>query len=103
MFGREKAHRLHEEIMSLLSTPLSVLSCITDPPRRSVSQTGKSTSQPCGPRFVPNATAAEHKQYRVRKVATLARSGERSRALAAARSAPPVRQSQSQFVQESGL
>ena len=36
-------------------------------------------------------SAAEQKQARVRKVATLARSGERGRALAAARNAPPVK------------
>ena len=35
-------------------------------------------------------SAAEQKQCRVRKVATLAESGERGRALAAARNAPPV-------------
>ena len=35
-------------------------------------------------------SAAEHRQSRVRKVATLTRTGERGRALAAARKAPPV-------------
>ena len=35
-------------------------------------------------------TATEQKQSRIRKVATLARSSERGRALAAARNAPPV-------------
>ena len=35
-------------------------------------------------------TATEQKQSRIRKVATLARSGEKGRALAAARNAPPV-------------
>ena len=35
-------------------------------------------------------TTTEQKQSRIRKVATLARSGERGRALAADRNAPPV-------------
>ena len=38
----------------------------------------------------PRRTATEQKQSRIRKVATLARSGEKGRALAAARNAPPV-------------
>ena len=44
-------------------------------------------------------TATEQKQSRIRKVATQARSGERGRALAAARNAPPVPVTQ-QIVQE---
>ena len=44
-------------------------------------------------------SGAEQKQSRVRKVATLAQSGERGRALAAARNAPPVPVTQ-QIVQE---
>ena len=44
-------------------------------------------------------TATEQKQSRIREVATLARSGERGRALAAARNAPPVPVTE-QIVQE---
>ena len=44
-------------------------------------------------------TATEQKQSRIRKVATLARSGEKGRALAAARNAPPVPVTE-QIVQE---
>ena len=44
-------------------------------------------------------SATDQKQSRIRKVATLARSGERGRALAAARNAPPVLATQ-QVVQE---
>ena len=68
------------------------------------------TGRHSGPWFSLNATllpvfsnsrksAAEQKQSRVRKVATLAQSGERGRALAAARNAPPVPVTQ-QIVQE---
>ena len=44
-------------------------------------------------------TATEQKQSRIRKVATIARAGEKGRALAAARNAPPVRVTE-QIVQE---
>ena len=44
-------------------------------------------------------TATEQKQSRIRKVATIARAGEKGRALAAARNAPPVPVTE-QIVQE---
>ena len=76
----------------------------------SISSGLKKIGQSSGPWCVPSATLllskvqhAEHqqnnKQSRIRKVATLARSAERGRALAAARNAPPVPVTE-QIVQE---
>ena len=59
---------------------------------------GLRTGQHFGPWYPPNCdiapatrrTVTLQMQSRVRKVATLARTGEKGRALAAARNAPPV-------------
>ena len=72
---------------------------------------GLRTGQHFGPWYVPNVmsppvqntthrTDKQQKQSRVRKVVTLARTGEKGRALAAARNAPPGPPVTEQIVQE---
>ena len=96
--GSTRCQRVREQLCSLLGCQTATLLA-----RRLVSTLAMVRAE-CDVAPAQNATrwtATEQKRSRIRKVATPARAGEKGRALAAARNAPPVPVTESKLFKKS--